>query len=104
MQHWSKLVNHSGEPFPVRRSRHAAVCLNYGGDHPQLLVTGGLDISKKVLNDAWILDVYSGKWREVRHVWINGDRAVIMLLCRLKFQVCSHDVITVLVLSVLAKD
>ena len=40
MQHWSKLEHPEGEPWPVRRSRHAAVCLDYGGDHPQLLVTG----------------------------------------------------------------
>ena len=48
------------------RSGHAAVCLGYGGDHPCLLVTGGLDMDKTVLSDAWILDLQSGKWREVR--------------------------------------
>ena len=65
MQHWSKLAHHVGEPWPVKRAGHAAVCLGYGGDHPQLLVTGGLGAGSKVLSDAWILDVQSGKWREV---------------------------------------
>ena len=54
-----------GEPCPMERSAHAAVCLGYGGDHPQLFVTGGLNDSRKVLNDAWMLDVTSGKWTEV---------------------------------------
>ena len=54
-----------GEPCPVERSAHAAVCLGYGGDRPQLLVTGGLDDNKEVLNDTWMLDVTNGKWTEV---------------------------------------
>ena len=66
MQHWSKLAHPVGEPCPVGRVRHAAVCLGYGGDHPQLLVTGGVGTGGKVLSDAWMLDVQSGKWREVR--------------------------------------
>ena len=65
MQHWSKLDYHEGEPCPVGRSGHAAVCLGYG-DHPQLLVTGGRGVANKVLGDAWMLDVQSGRWREVR--------------------------------------
>ena len=55
-----------GEPCPVERTAHAAVCLGYGGDHPQLLVTGGRDAREKFLKDTWILDMQSGKWREVR--------------------------------------
>ena len=31
-----------GEPWPVERSVHAACCLNYGQDHPQLLVYRGM--------------------------------------------------------------
>ena len=45
-----------------------ACCLNYGEDHPQLLITGGLENNGNILQDAWILDVKSGRWREV-----NGD-------------------------------
>ena len=55
-----------GEPCPVERAGHAAVCLGYGGDHPQLLITGGQGAGDKILKDAWILDMQSGKWREVR--------------------------------------
>ena len=65
MQHWIKLDHHEGEPCPVGRDSHAAVCLDYG-DHPQLLVTGGRGGGNKVLSDAWILNVQSGRWREVR--------------------------------------
>ena len=54
-----------GESCPVGRSRHAAVCLGYGGDHSRLLITGGLSVGNKVLSDSWILDLQSGRWREV---------------------------------------
>ena len=54
-----------GEPWPVGRSHHAACCLNYGEDHPQLLVHGGVD-SNSVLGDMWTLDVNTGKWTEVK--------------------------------------
>ena len=51
------------------RSSHAAVCLDYG-DHPQLLVIGGVGVNDKTLSDAWMLDVQSGRWREVRLIKI----------------------------------
>ena len=41
------------------------MCLEYGGDHPQLLITGGVDEDYEVLSDAWILDLRAGKWKEV---------------------------------------
>ena len=63
MQHWSKLEI-QGESCPVGRWGHAAVCLGYGGDHPQLLVTGGY--GGTLLSDVWLLDLESGRWREVR--------------------------------------
>ena len=50
----------------MERSLHAATCLGYGGDRPQLLVTGGRDKFNMILNDVWILDLASGRWREVR--------------------------------------
>ena len=70
MQHWSKLDHHEGGPCPVGRDNHAAVCLDYG-NHPQLLVIGGVDGSDKVFGDAWLLDVQSGRWREVRESAVN---------------------------------
>ena len=74
MQHWSKLSHHAGEPCPVGRAAHATVCLGYGGDQPQLLVTGGMDGDDNVLSDVWLLDVETRRWREVR-VW--GVRSVL---------------------------
>jgi len=40
-----------------------------------VLVTGGQDKNDNTLNDMWILDVKSGRWREVRddvhmNVWL----------------------------------
>ena len=49
----------------MKRAEHAAVCLDYGGDRPQLVVTGGCDASENVLNDVWIMDVQSRTWKEV---------------------------------------
>ena len=64
-QEWTKVERPRGAPWPVERSSHAACCLNYGEEHPQLLVTGGWDNSGTTLQDAWILDANSGRWREV---------------------------------------
>ena len=66
LQHWTKLNKSEGGPWPEERQFHAACCLNYGQQHPQLLVTGGWDRQDKAMGDAWILDVDSGKWRKVR--------------------------------------
>ena len=65
MQHFSKMDT-QGESCPKGRSEHAVVCLGYGGDHPQLLVTGGWTGVHSALSDVWLLDVQSGRWREVR--------------------------------------
>ena len=54
-----------GQSCPMVREGHAAVCLGYGRDHPQLLITGGLGVGNKVLSDSWILDLQSGRWKEV---------------------------------------
>ena len=58
----------AGAPWPVGRVRHAACCLNYGDDKPVLLMTGGVDGYDSTLKDAWLLEVNSGRWREVREV------------------------------------
>ena len=65
MQHFSKMDT-QGESCPKGRSLHGAVCLGYGGDHPQLLVTGGQGNDLDILSAVWLLDVQSGRWREVR--------------------------------------
>ena len=66
MQHWRKVECQEGEPCPVGRSRHAALCLDYSGDHPHLLITGGVSKNDNVLSDMWILNLQSEKWKEVR--------------------------------------
>ena len=63
-QEWTKLERPEGAPWPVERVSHAACCLNRE-EHPQLLITGGLDNNDNTLQDALILDVNSGRWREV---------------------------------------
>ena len=55
-----------GVPQPMERRSHGACCLNYGEDSPKVLISGGVDKDNNVLGDMWILDVYSGKWTEVR--------------------------------------
>ena len=72
-QEWTKLERPDGASWPVRRDSHAACCLNYGEEHPQLLVTGGVDNNGTTLSDAWILDVNSRRWREV-----SGDVHMIV--------------------------
>jgi len=75
-QEWTKLDKPNGAPWPKERAAHAACCLNYGQDHPQqVLVTGGHDNNGNTLKDMWILDVKSGRWKEVsdevhRNVWL----------------------------------
>ena len=64
-QEWTKLEKPKGAPWPVGRDSHATCCLNYGQEHPQLLVTGGVDEDGISLQDAWILNVTSGGWSEV---------------------------------------
>ena len=69
-QEWTKLEKPEGAPWPAVRDSHAACCLNFGEEDPQLLVSGGVgDKYGNTLSDAWILDVSSGRWREV-----SGDQ------------------------------
>ena len=49
----------------MERTDHAACCLNYGEEDPQLLITGGITRDDHTLQDVWILDVKFGQWREV---------------------------------------
>ena len=55
-----------GVPQPVERGFHGACCLNYGENHPKVLISGGVGKGSKVLGDMWILNVNSGKSTEVR--------------------------------------
>ena len=66
VQNWSKQKKYGSESWPEKRAYHAACCLNFGEEFPQLLVTGGLSVHNKPLRDAWILDIEGRKWRQVR--------------------------------------
>ena len=55
-----------GDQWPEARYGHSACCVNYGEEHPTVLVSGGLGEGDKILRDIWILNVDSGKWTEVR--------------------------------------
>ena len=61
------------------RSSHAACCLNYGEEHPQLLVSGGLDKDEKTLSDLWVLDVEAGTWKEVSIVY--NSNTILIQVC-----------------------
>ncbi len=52
----------------MRRAGHVSVCLDYNGERPLLLVTGGVDEDNNVLNDLWILDIQSARWRKVANL------------------------------------
>ena len=68
-QNWNKMNKLGDGPCPEERSGHAACCLNYGQQFPQLLMSGGLDRQGKPLADLWILDIERGNWRKVRQTF-----------------------------------
>ena len=64
LQFWRKLDHAQGGPKPVGRSGHAAVCLE-SAEGSSLLITGGKDKDNNVLDDIWVLDLQSDRWKEV---------------------------------------
>ena len=80
LQHWTKLSKSGEEFWPEERSYHAACCLNYDQKNPQLLVIGGENKdATETLGDTWILDVKSGKWRQVRRKSSCSVHSVIIM-------------------------
>ena len=61
----SELKRKKGQPWPTGRDAHAACCLGFGSDNPQLLIIGGIDSYDKTIGDAWIFDFSSQTWRKV---------------------------------------
>ena len=59
--------------------RHAAVCLGYGEDNPQLLVIGGIK-SGLVVRDMWLLDVQSLRWREAKPKSVSVSVPAVRML------------------------
>ena len=81
----------NNDPCPVERSCHCAVCLRYGGDQPELLVSGGVDGEGVVLSDMWILRVHSWTWKQVEcHQVFGGIRSRGIELTALFFDQCTH--------------
>ena len=74
----------------MKRSAHAACCLNYGEEHPQLLVTGGMDNNDTTLQDAWILDVDSGRWRRVSGGDVHMNVYVLADCMSLQYRPSQH--------------
>ena len=62
---FTKISQCNGEPWPVGRAFHAACCLGYGSSLLNLLITGGVNKLNKVLKDVWLLDISTGRWKEV---------------------------------------
>ena len=71
LQNWRRLNRSEGGPWPEEREWHAACCLNYGEQFPQILMTGGLDKQNKSLADVWILDIERENWTKVRRYLVN---------------------------------
>lgn len=69
-QECQKFVPKSGEAWPMGRVEHAACCLGFG-ERPQLLLIGGLCEGNRTLNDIWIMDLESMKWKEVLGIFFQ---------------------------------
>ncbi len=65
-----------GAPQLSQRSLHAAVCLDYNNNNPQLLVAGGH--AGKVLIDVWCLDVRAQSWQQVRSYYSIAQIIIAM--------------------------
>ncbi len=52
-------------PKPSPRSAHAAVCIDYNSNSPQLLVIGGYN-GEEAASDVWCLNVPAQSWQQVR--------------------------------------
>ncbi len=80
LQHWEALDIEG--PMPVPRDAHAAACVGYGGDNPQLLITGGLeeatDEEEATLSDVWLFDLQTKQWREVSWSDVYGKGEMII--------------------------
>jgi hypothetical protein len=62
----SELKRKKGQPWPTARDAHAACCLGFGSDNPQLLIVGGVvDPFDEIIGDAWMFDFSSQMWRKV---------------------------------------
>jgi hypothetical protein len=49
----------------VTVGQHAACCLGFNTEHPQLLVTGGRSDGDTPIEGTWCFDVAKKRWNEV---------------------------------------
>ena len=76
-QEFTVVVQREGEPWPVERYNHAACCIGYTGDHVHLLVCCGLGRDGNILEDMWLFNVSSKRWKEVRLIIAScHDKAI----------------------------
>ena len=61
-----EMLKYPPSPRKISRIKCSPSPLNYGEEHPQLLVSGGRDKDGNTLRDLWVLDVEAGTWKEVR--------------------------------------
>ncbi len=54
-----------GAQQPSPRDGHAAVCIDYNSNNPQLFVIGGYN-GKETCSDVWCLNVPAQSWQQVR--------------------------------------
>ena len=62
-QTWTELEEEN--PWPERRSSQIAACLDHGGPHKTVLISGGWD-GDITHDDMWLLDPQSGRNEKVR--------------------------------------
>ena len=59
------------QPWPEERSSHAACCIGFGSDWPQLFVIGGRGCFNQPLNDAWLCDLTTIQWKQVHYMYFH---------------------------------
>ena len=73
-------------PWPGKRSFHIAACLDYGGQHERLLISGGCD-DDSTHDDMWLMDPQSGRMEEVRNrikvTCIHCNKCCPLKLCHI---------------------
>ena len=65
----------------VTIGHHAACCLGFNTERPQLLVSGGRNSNDKSLRDVWKFDLALKRWEHVSHT--QHACAIIVLLTSL---------------------
>ena len=65
-QEFIRIEGKEGELWPiVTVGQHAACCLGFNTEHPQLLVTGGRSNQDTAMEGTWLFDVANKRWNEV---------------------------------------